>query len=144
MKSTLIILSVFLLAFITSSPSDKITGTWQTSGDDWAQIQIYKSGEKFHGKIVKLKNPLDEHGKPKVDDNNPDVSKRSRPAIGLQIISNFTYDGKNEWTGGKIYDPESGDTYKCHLWLDEKGDLNVRGYAGISLIGRTEKWKRIS
>ena len=144
MKSTLIILSIFLLAFITSSPADEIAGTWQTSGDDWAHIQIYKSGEKFHGKIVKLKNPLDEHGKPKADDNNPDVSKRSKPAIGLQIISNFIYDGKNEWTGGTIYDPESGDTYKCYMWLDNKGHLNVRGYIGISLIGRTEKWKRVS
>lgn len=144
MKSTLIILSIFLIAFITSSPSDKITGTWQTPGNDWAHIQIYKSGEKFHGKIVKLKNPLDKNGKPKVDDNNPDVSKRNQPAIGLQIINSFSYDGKKEWTGGTIYDPESGETYKCIIWLDNKGELNVRGYIGISLLGRTEKWKRVS
>ncbi|MGI8893242.1 MAG: DUF2147 domain-containing protein [Bacteroidia bacterium] len=103
-----------------------------------------ESGEKFHGKIIKLKNPLDENGKPKIDDKNPDASKRNNPALGLHIINNFVYDGKKEWKNGNIYDPQSGDTYKCIIWLDDKGDLNVRGYMGISLIGRTEKWRRVN
>lgn len=144
MKSTLIILSVFLVGFIAYSPADQIMGTWQTAGDDWAHVQIFKQGDKFHGKIIKLNYPLDENGKPKVDDNNPDKSKRNNPAIGLQIISNFTYDGKKEWKNGTIYDPESGDTYKCIMWLDGRDNLNVRGYMGISLFGRTEKWKRVN
>ena len=143
MKSFIFIVSIFLLAFITTSPSDKITGTWQTSGNDWAHIEIYKSGEKYHGKIVKLKNPKDAKGNPKVDENNPDVSKRNQPAVGLYIIRNFIYDGKGEWKNGTIYDPESGDTYKCIMWIDDNGDLNVRGYVGISLLGRTEVWKRV-
>ena len=143
MKSTLIILSIFFLAFITSSPADKITGTWQTAGDDWAHIHIYKSENKYHGKIVKLKNPLNENGKPKTDHKNPKASKQTDPIIGLQIINNFSYDGKEEWKNGTIYDPESGDTYKCVMWLENDNTLNVRGYIGISLLGRTEKWKRI-
>jgi uncharacterized protein (DUF2147 family) len=143
MKSFLIILSIFLVAFITSSPADKITGTWQTAGDDWAHVHIYKSGDKYHGKIIKLKNPLDDYGKPKVDNNNPDKNKRSQPAIGLQIIKNFSYDGKKEWKNGTIYDPGNGSTYKCIMWL-ENGELNVRGYMGISLLGRTEKWMRVN
>ena len=143
MKSTLLILSIFLLAFITSTPADKITGNWQTAGDDWAHVQIYKSGNKYYGKIIKLKHPLNENGKPKVDQNNPDAGKRNNPVIGLQIMSNFSYDGKEEWKNGTIYDPESGDTYKCVMWLDNENTLNVRGYMGISLIGRTEKWKRV-
>jgi uncharacterized protein (DUF2147 family) len=58
------------------------------------------------------------------------------------MMSHFTYDGKNHWGGGRIYDPETGKTYRCKLTLDSDHKLEVRGYIGISLLGRTMVWTR--
>lgn len=121
--------------------ADDIIGVWLTSGKEPAKIQIYKSGEKFFGKIIWLKNPT-ENGKQRVDANNPDKTKRSNPIIGLVMLTGFRFDGDDEWKGGDIYDPESGKTYSSYMYLKDKNTLKVRGYVGISLLGRTETWTR--
>lgn len=78
----------------------------------------------------------------KTDLKNPDESLRKRPILGMEILRDFVYnDGK--WTDGKIYDPKSGKTYSCNMNIEENGDLHMRGYVGISLLGRTETWKRV-
>lgn len=121
--------------------ADDIIGIWLTGGKEPAKIQVYKSGEKFYGKIIWLKNPA-ENGKQRVDANNPDITKRSNPIIGLLMLTGFKFDGDDEWKGGDIYDPESGKTYNSYMYLKDKNTLKVRGYVGISLFGRTETWTR--
>lgn len=143
-RKNLITLAVFFLFSIVSkgqNRADDIIGNWLTSGKEPAKIQIYKSGEKFYGKIVWLKNPTT-NGKPKVDKNNPDKAKRNNLVIGLVILKGFKFDGGDEWESGDIYDPESGKTYSSYLFLKDKNTLKVRGYVGISLFGRTETWSR--
>ena len=84
-SKALTIFTAFILSFTVSksqTKADDIIGIWLTAGKEPAKIQIYKSGEKFYGKIIWLKNPAD-NGKPKVDGNNPDKSKRSNPVMGL-------------------------------------------------------------
>jgi sterol desaturase/sphingolipid hydroxylase (fatty acid hydroxylase superfamily) len=120
--------------------TDAILGIWQTHGDKPAKIQIYLSGGEYYGKIVSLQNPL-EDGKPVVDKNNPDASKRGQPVVGLVLLTGFKFD-KDEWNDGHIYDPESGKTYSCILSLKDPNTLKVRGYVGISMFGRTEVWTR--
>lgn len=120
--------------------ADDITGIWLTHGDKPAKIQIYKSGSRYFGKIVYLQFPT-ENGKPMVDKKNPDATKQGRPIVGLQLLSGFQFDD-GEWSGGKIYDPESGKTYSCTISLKDANTLKVRGYVGISLFGRTETWTR--
>jgi uncharacterized protein (DUF2147 family) len=127
---------------LAQAKADDIVGIWQTSGKEPAKIQIYKSGQKYFGKIAWLKNPL-ENGKPKMDENNPDKSKRSQKIIGLVILSDFKFDD-DEWDQGKIYDPENGKTYSCILSLKDKNSLKVRGFIGVSLLGRTETWTKAS
>ena len=117
---------------------DDVLGIWQTHGDKPAKIQIYKTGEQYHGKIVFLQFPT-ENGKPMVDKNNPDKSRQGEPLIGLELLSGFVFD-KDEWNSGHIYDPESGKTYSCTISLKDPHTLKVRGYVGISLLGRTEIW----
>jgi uncharacterized protein (DUF2147 family) len=134
-------LILFSNSLQAQTKADDIAGIWLTNGDDPAKIQIYKSGDKFYGKIIWLKIPL-LNGAPKVDKNNPDKTKRSTPIIGLALLSGFTFNGDDAWKGGVIYDPQNGKTYSCNISLKDKNTLKVRGYIGISLLGRTEVWTR--
>jgi uncharacterized protein (DUF2147 family) len=118
---------------------DAIKGKWLT-GEKEAQIEIFEEGNKYHGKIVWLIEP-EENGVAKVDENNPDKSKRNRPIKGLKILRNFEYDN-GKWAEGTIYDPQSGKTYSCNIKMKNDNTLEVRGFIGISLIGRTDVWTR--
>ncbi|MDA9555311.1 DUF2147 domain-containing protein [Pelobium sp.] len=133
----------FLLATsaVFSQSADAIVGKWLNKDKD-AHIQIYKKGSSYFGKLVWLKNPNDEAGKAKVDTKNPDDKLKSRPIWGLEILQNFTYDD-GTWEDGTIYDPKSGKTYSCKMTLKDTNSLNVRGFIGISLIGRTDVWTRV-
>ncbi len=122
--------------------TDDILGIWLTHGDKPAKIQIYQSGSRYSGKIVYLQFPM-ENGKPLADKNNPDAAKQTTPVLGLIILTEFRFD-TDEWTDGDIYDPEKGKTYSCTMTLKDKNTLKVRGYIGISLIGRTEIWTRVN
>lgn len=121
--------------------SENIIGVWLNQ-EGTAHVQISKNGSRFTGKIIWLKEPM-ENGKPRADKNNPEADKRSIPLLGLTILRDFVYDADDaEWTDGTIYDPKNGKTYSCTMTM-EGNRLNVRGYIGISLIGRTAVWTRV-
>ena len=121
---------------------DAIIGSWK-NGEGTGIIQIYKNGEKYQGKITWLKETNDpETGKPKLDKKHPDEKNHSRPVMGLVNMWGFTHTADKEWTGGKIYDPKNGKTYSCKIAMENNNTLKVRGYIGISLIGRTDTWTR--
>jgi uncharacterized protein (DUF2147 family) len=128
---------------------DAIVGKWlNTKGT--AHIDIYKEGGKYFGKIVWLKEPVypaDDKkgmaGKTKVDRENPDPAKRSQPTLGLLVLRGFVHSGGNLWEKGLIYDPENGKDYKCKMTLRDADHLDVRGFIGFSLLGRTENWTRV-
>ena len=120
---------------------DDILGNWLNATGK-GHIQIFKQGNAYYGKLVWLKEPNDETGKPKTDKNNPDNNLKSKPILGLQILKGFQFD-KDEWNGGKIYDPQNGKEYKCYMKMKDANTLLVRGYIGIAMVGRTETWTRI-
>ena len=125
---------------------DDILGVWLNEDKD-AHIQIYKEGDKYFGKIIWLREPIDpDTGKPKVDDKNEDESLQNRPIMGLLLLTDFVFDGDDEWEDGEIYDPKSGNTYSCYMEFpdeDNKDYLKIRGYIGFSLLGRTTYWTRV-
>jgi len=123
-----------------SDPADAILGQWLTA-DGKAKVEIYRCDSLFCGKIVWLKEPL-KNGKEVVDDKNPDPALQQRPVSGLVILWGFAFDGEDEWKGGKVYDPESGDTYSGKMTLNDEHNLRLRGYVLIPLLGRTEIWTR--
>jgi uncharacterized protein (DUF2147 family) len=139
--STVLMIILLSNSIKAQTKADDIIGIWLTNGDEPAKIQIYKYGDKFYGKIIWLKIPL-LNGTPKVDQNNPDKTKRTTPIIGLAMLSGFKFNGDDEWKGGLIYDPQNGKTYSCNISLKDKNTLKARGYIGISLLGRTEVWTR--
>lgn len=136
-----LLLSITVFAMNNDNP-DAIIGTWLNASGK-GHIQIYKQGNKFYGKLVWLKEPNDEKGNPKLDAQNPNASLRTKPLIGSVILRDFVFDDK-EWNSGRIYDPQNGKDYKCFLRLKNDKTLSVRGYIGVSLLGRTEVWTRIN
>ncbi|MDA8389091.1 MAG: DUF2147 domain-containing protein [Nitrospiraceae bacterium] len=120
--------------------ADAIVGTWLTQKGD-ARVMIYKKGGEFLGKLVWLRQPNGDNGLPAIDDKNPDPRLRGGPILGLVII-HARYNGPNSWKG-RVYDPDSGDTYSCSLSLASPSALKLRGYLVIPLLGRTETWKRV-
>lgn len=124
-----------------SDNSDSILGTWLTAGGQ-SKVEIYKKNNKYYGRIVWLSRPTYNDGTPLQDRGNPDPKLRTRPVIGLNLLRDFEYDGGNEWDEGRIYDPESGKEYSCIITLKGQNTLEVRGYIGFSLFGRTTIWTR--
>ncbi|WP_250499566.1 DUF2147 domain-containing protein [Caballeronia sp. GAWG1-5s-s] len=124
----------------TSSPA----GTWQTiddaTGKPKAIIQIIDDGSgQLSGKVVRGIGEFD-HPERRctacTDDRKDELVK------GMTIITGMKQNG-DTWEGGQILDPENGKLYKCKMKLEDGGQkLVVRGYIGVSLLGRSQTWVR--
>ena len=133
-------LSLVITNNINAQSADDVLGLWLTD-DGKARIEIYKEQGKYNGKIVWLREPSNPDGTPKLDKENPDKELQKKPIIGLNLVKGFNYDD-GVWEDGEIYDPENGKTYACRMKL--KGDkLDVRGYIGVSMFGRTVVWTKV-
>jgi glucan biosynthesis protein C len=117
-------------------------GRWYAEGGA-AQVDIDRCGGALCGRVVWLRSPFDEDGCELRDRHNPDPRLRDRPLIGLEILRGLERsDEPRVWTGGSIYDPGTGHTYRCTLTVE--GDrLRLRGYVGVPLLGRTTSWLRV-
>lgn len=125
-----------LMAANSKHEKDAIIGEWINEKGN-AKFHIYRSGEQYFGKIT-----WGTGGDTK-DSNNPDPKKRDRDLVGLIILKDFAFQGQNTWSGGAIYDPKDGKTYSCRLSLKNPNMLEVRGYVGITLFGRSETWTKV-
>lgn len=111
-----------------------LSGDWKTPGG--SVIRLSPCANALCLRIVTL-SPT---APGTIDQNNPNSSLRNRSLCNLEIGNGFTPDGDTA-TGGHIYDPMSGKTYRATIKLE--GDtLYLRGYIGIAAFGRTESWKR--
>ena len=136
-------LPVILFSVMASLKSEKgtIAGRWRTIDDETGKavsvVEIYESRGRVYGKITELLNPGDRHRlceKCEGEDFN-------KPILGLVVIKGLVREG-DAYTG-KILDPKHGRIYQCNLRLETKDKLKVRGFVGISLIGRTQYWYRV-
>ncbi|MFC6999388.1 DUF2147 domain-containing protein [Rufibacter roseus] len=118
-------------------------GIW-TNEEKEARFEIYQCGDKLCGKIIWLKEP-NRNGKPKLDQLNPDPKLQTRTIMNMVFLKGFEPEGDGKWDDGTIYDPKSGKTYSSYMKLLGNGDkLEVKGYIGISLIGRSQIWTRVN
>jgi len=121
----------------SESSADAICGTFWSPEKD-GKIIMYEKQGKYFGKSIWGTKP----GK---DVKNPNQALRSREVIGLEFLYGFVYDEKEkEYKNGKIYDPRSGKTYDCKMWLEKDNHLRVRGFIGFSLLGMTVIFERIN
>lgn len=143
MKKAVILFTIVLssLQLFASANADDILGVWANNSNR-GHIEIYKLNGRYYGKIIWLKHPYDASGKPKVDFKNPDENARNQRLLGLVMLKGFKYEDK-EWRDGKIYNPQDGKEYRSFIKLTDDKTMSVRGYIGISLFGKTEKFIRI-
>jgi uncharacterized protein (DUF2147 family) len=117
-------------------------GVWYAEGGA-AKVDVHPCGTSLCGDVVWLRSPWDEDGCEMRDRSNPEESLRDRPLVGLQVLTGLTREPSSDvWSEGRIYDPGSGKTYRCQAQLDGPDRLELRGYVGIPLIGRTTRWLR--
>jgi uncharacterized protein (DUF2147 family) len=135
-----VLLALILLPSLALAAPTTPIGKWKTIDDSSKKaksiVEIYDQGGKLYGKIIKLFREKGEDPDPKCDKCTG--AKKNQKIIGLVILEGMSQDG-DEWKGGTITDPENGKAYKCKMKL-ENGKLKVRGFIGVSLLGRTQYW----
>ncbi len=116
-------------------------GMWRTIDDKTGKykshVEIYSENGELKGKVRKLLLKPETTKCEKCTGAN-----KNKPVVGMEIIKGMKKDGK-EYSGGQIMDPENGKEYSCSFWLEGEDKLVVRGYLGISLLGRSQTWERI-
>lgn len=129
--------------FAQNKKADDIVGIWLNEDKD-AKVEIFMAGGRYYGKIIWLKDPIDtETNKPKLDKHNPEKTLKSRPILNLEILKAFKFNGKDEWSGGSIYDPKSGKTYSCYMRFEAAEKIKIRGFVGVSMLGRSTYWTKV-
>lgn len=124
--------------------ADSPVGTWRTIDDDTGKakaiVEITEQDGALQGKVLEVLQSDDgEHPLCKKCDGE----RHNQPIEGMTIVWGMTRNG-DEWSGGRILDPKSGKTYKCKMSLADDGKtLKVRGYMGVSLLGRNQQWQRM-
>ena len=119
-------------------------GVWKTIDDETgkpkALVRITEENGTLQGKIEKLFRGPNEDQNPKCTACTD--SRKDQPMVGLTIVSGLKKDG-NEYTGGEILDPAKGKVYKSKATLRDGGQkLEVRGYIGAPMFGRSQVWQR--
>jgi uncharacterized protein (DUF2147 family) len=127
-----------------NSSGNSPVGLWKTVDDATGKVKsvvsIWVENNKLYGRIQKIMDPDLKDPNPTCQDCTGD--QKGKRVIGLRILWDLRKDGDG-WSGGSILDPESGKIYKCLLSVEDGGKkLKVRGYLGVSLLGRTQYWLR--
>lgn len=130
-------LLVLMLGTVSvAQAQDVLLGRWLTEPRDGI-IEITRAADNtYQGRIIGGNAPH------RLDQHNPDAGRRQQELLGQTILLGLNDDGTGHWSGGSIYDPDSGRTYRCRIELLDPDHLKVRGFIGISLLGRSQTWSR--
>lgn len=141
MKKRITLIMLFV-SCVFYSQDKSVLGKWKTIDDETGEaksiVEIYEKSGKIYGKVIAILDVVHKNNLCK----NCSGEDANKPILGLTVIKGLTRDGK-EYNSGKILDPKSGKLYQCFITLEKTDKLKVRGYIGISLLGRTQYWQRI-
>lgn len=137
--------ALFVLGLAHAGEHD-VYGLW-SSGDSLLAIEPGEDGS-LSMTIIALRDAVyraDENegvpGEPRRDDRNPDEALRHRPLVGLELLDGYRF-GNGRWEG-RIYDPESGNTYASRMERDGPR-LKMRGYVAVPMLGRTRYFEPVA
>ena len=116
-------------------------GIWFTQKKDGI-VEIFRCGERLCGRLVWFRIKPDDPNPDALDLNNPDPALRRQKLCGLVFMKDFVPQPPDTWEDGAVYDPDSGNTYHATLRIQADGSLDLHGYIGIPLFGRSEIWSR--
>ena len=129
---------IFLAATPNGARAADATGMWLSQDGD-VKMRVSHCGGNLCGNIAWLKHPNDANGKPKVDANNADTSKRNRPVIGIPIVLGMKPDGADKWSG-QVYNAEDGKTYSGSFALSGASQAVLKGC--VAIICKSKTWTR--
>lgn len=134
--------TLLLIASPASAQTNKApTGLWLTENER-SVVELYQCAQgkpQMCGKIAWI---ID--GGMQYDTKNPDASKHNRPLCGMTILSNLSMESPGKWVGGKVYKADEGDMYDAKMTVLNDNKVEMRGFAGISMFGKTQTWTRVS
>ena len=138
------LLAIAAMAALPAFAQDTPVGLWKNiddvSGKPKALIRITETNGVLEGKIEKLFRGADEEQNPVCDKCSD--ARKNQPIIGMTMLTGLKKDGA-EYTGGEILDPNNGKVYRSKLKVADGGKkLEVRGYIGMPLLGRSQTWVR--
>ncbi|GAB3398142.1 DUF2147 domain-containing protein [Massilia agilis] len=138
-----------LIAAVLAMPSawaqtNSPVGVWKTIDDETGKakslVRITENNGELSGKIEKLFREPSEDQNPKCD--KCEGALKDQPIVGMTILNGLKKDD-DVWSGGTVLDPKNGKTYKAKITLKDGGKkLDMRGYIGTPLLGRTQTWVR--
>ena len=133
---------ISLLFYFSSGLTAQVTGMWKTiddrDGSEKSVIEIYEQGGKLHGRVTKL---LD--GATYTTCDRCPGDQKGKPLVGMTIIHDLVKTPTGG-TDGKVMDPNNGKTYDCYVELVSPDRLKLRGYIGVSALGRSQIWHRVN
>lgn len=143
-RTAIAVLVAALAIAAIEARADAPYGRWYIEGGA-AQVEIEPCDRFVCGRVVWVATPFDQNGCALRDAKNPEESRRHLPLVGLQILRGLqAVEGEPDvWTGGRIYDPDSGNDYSVRMTRVDDDRLELRGYVGLPLLGRTTRWIRV-
>lgn len=147
MKKCIAFIIAFVCASLTFAGPITAVGYWKTIDDKTGKalsiVRIYKTKSgKLNGKIFKILKVAGQ--KPSDRCKACEGMLHNKPVLGLRIIWGMQREAEGHYVGGRVLDPKSGSIYRGRLAVMEDGcQLDVRGYIGLPLFGRTETWDRV-
>lgn len=138
------LIGVFCAPFAAQAETSP-SGVWWNAART-VRVEITEDATGVSGRVVWVSEPLTATGKPKLDVRNPNPALRDQPIIGLEVLSRLTaVDGREDvWGGGSAYDASTGRTYRCAVKMVDSDVAEIRGYVGVTMFGRTERWNRVA
>ncbi len=140
----LITAALLCCATFAAFAADSPVGVWRTiddkTGKEKSLVRIVEVNGELRGTVEKLFREPGEEQNPVCDKCSGE--RKGQPVLGMTILSGLRRHG-DEFAGGEILDPANGKTYQCKMSVADGGKkLKVRGFIGVSLLGRTQVWVR--
>jgi uncharacterized protein (DUF2147 family) len=128
-----------LLGLPAAAQNPTPVGVW-LHPDKRIEIEIAPCSHRLCAKIVWFKSPNGDNGLPLADVSNKDPALRTRPLLGLNVLQGLRAAGENNWEDGEVYNPDDGVNYRAQMSIESDGNLRIRAFVLVPLLGHTQIW----